>query len=461
MILAPAQAIEFEEVFKVVDAEVFTKIQRHLKDVERFVLWGAWQEQTYDEMATASNYRYTPSYLKQCVGPRLWKLISKALGEEVSKTNFRAAIERRAQLVEALQTQEPAHAGVITNRPTDSVEAVDVSAFYEPSMTAVSTEHNLEYDLHSASHIYKYDIKELPPLNPKTVEPARIGIAIETANGLKSNIVKAFPDQFKTVRQWLPPQLIQLNAGTQSRQQTNQQTIDDYAEQMTEKRWDWKREPLPIVFDDGENLFPGDGHHRVMAALAAGVAEILVEIRQGTVRDAQFYSCGANKYHGLPRTNVDKRNQIELLLSDPEWQMMSNRAISEHCGVSAPLVGKIRSELADLGTVNISSQRVDRKGRKIQTANIGTKAKAKTIAHQLEQQANREPEMLKESASSKLEAVLQKSDLRKEPHKNSSHSAYQSPGAKVTVLMALEHCTVGELREILFAVQAKLETRVV
>ncbi|WP_250123831.1 hypothetical protein [Chroococcidiopsis sp. CCMEE 29] len=43
------------------------------------VLQGAWQGQTYEEIAEA--YGYSASYLKQGVGPKLWKLLSHALGE--------------------------------------------------------------------------------------------------------------------------------------------------------------------------------------------------------------------------------------------------------------------------------------------------------------------------------------------------------------------------------------------
>ena len=56
-------------------------------------------------IAGASNYRYTPSYLKQGVGPRLWRLISEVLEEEICKTNFRAALERLVQLREPLLPQ--------------------------------------------------------------------------------------------------------------------------------------------------------------------------------------------------------------------------------------------------------------------------------------------------------------------------------------------------------------------
>ncbi|MBV9389789.1 MAG: ATP-binding protein [Chroococcidiopsidaceae cyanobacterium CP_BM_ER_R8_30] len=98
--------MEFEEIFTVVDAEVFAKTKRRLKDVERFVLQGASLGQTYDEMAKASAYRYTPSYLKQDIGPKLWKQLSEVLGEDISKTNFQSALVRQAQLLPAAQKRQ-------------------------------------------------------------------------------------------------------------------------------------------------------------------------------------------------------------------------------------------------------------------------------------------------------------------------------------------------------------------
>ena len=119
--------MEFDKVFQVLDAVIFAKVQRHLKDVEKFVLEGAWQGQTYEAIAEASNYRYTPSYLKQGVGPRLWRLISEVLEEEISKKNFRAALERLSQADGELgkKNQE----GTAKNHQ-DWGEAIDVSTFY-------------------------------------------------------------------------------------------------------------------------------------------------------------------------------------------------------------------------------------------------------------------------------------------------------------------------------------------
>lgn len=85
--------MNFEEAFQVADAAVYAKEKSHLTDVQVVVLRGSWQDQTYEEIAEAS--RYSAKYLKQDAGPQLWELLSEALGEPVSKTNFKAALERR------------------------------------------------------------------------------------------------------------------------------------------------------------------------------------------------------------------------------------------------------------------------------------------------------------------------------------------------------------------------------
>ncbi len=84
--------MNFEEGLQIVDAAIFSKINRHLKDVEILVLKGSWQGLNYDEIA--SHEGYAAKYLRQDVGFKLWKLLSDALGEEVNKTNFQAAVER-------------------------------------------------------------------------------------------------------------------------------------------------------------------------------------------------------------------------------------------------------------------------------------------------------------------------------------------------------------------------------
>ncbi|WP_339376744.1 UvrD-helicase domain-containing protein [Chlorogloea sp. CCALA 695] len=77
----------------------------------------------------------------------------------------------------------------------------------------------------------------------------------------------------------------------------------------------------------------------------------------------------------IPKTNAQKRERVIQVLMDKDWQGKSDRAIASYCNVSPPFVGKLRAELERIGTVNISSERIDSKGRKLDIANIGTKPK--------------------------------------------------------------------------------------
>ncbi|HIK28935.1 MAG: AAA-like domain-containing protein [Oscillatoriaceae bacterium SKW80] len=85
--------ISFEQALNTADEAVFALKGRHLSDLEIKILQAAWENQTYEEMAASVNR--TASYLQRTAGPNFWNLLSKALSEEVSKTNFRTALERK------------------------------------------------------------------------------------------------------------------------------------------------------------------------------------------------------------------------------------------------------------------------------------------------------------------------------------------------------------------------------
>jgi hypothetical protein len=83
---------EFEKAFNGADEAVFVKAGRRLSDVEVAILRGAWQGDTYPAIAQTSGY--SADYVGKDIGPKLWKLLSEALGEKVSKTNFQQALLR-------------------------------------------------------------------------------------------------------------------------------------------------------------------------------------------------------------------------------------------------------------------------------------------------------------------------------------------------------------------------------
>ena len=130
---------------------------------------------------------------------------------------------------------------------------------------------------------------------------------------------------------------IRLDGGTQPRTAINEEVVAEYAEAM---RSGVVFPPLTVFFD-GADHWLADGFHRYHALKASG-ADVVIDCRQGTKRDAVLFSVGANNAHGLRRTNDDKRKAVQTLLADPEWCAWSDRKIAEACAVSHPLVAGLR-----------------------------------------------------------------------------------------------------------------------
>ncbi len=135
---------------------------------------------------------------------------------------------------------------------------------------------------------------------------------------------------------------IRQDGGTQSRAEIHGGTVARYVEAYSEA----EDMPPPVVYHDGEQFWLADGFHRIRAALHLGLKQLKCDVRQGSLREAILYACGANARHGLPRTNNDKRRAVERLLRDEEWGQRSDRWIAEKCAVSHRFVGNMRGEMA-------------------------------------------------------------------------------------------------------------------
>jgi hypothetical protein len=91
----PNPAFPWEQAQQVAEQVVFNHSGKHLKDIEIEVLQGAWEGQSYEKIG---ELRFmSVNYLRGDVGPKLWQKLSEALGEEVTKTNFKSALERASQ----------------------------------------------------------------------------------------------------------------------------------------------------------------------------------------------------------------------------------------------------------------------------------------------------------------------------------------------------------------------------
>ena len=87
--------LSWEQTQKLVNALVFKHTGKHLSDIEIEVLQGAWEGKSYDDIA--KQLMMSVSYINKDVGYRLWKKLSAALGEEVTKKSFRQALKREWQ----------------------------------------------------------------------------------------------------------------------------------------------------------------------------------------------------------------------------------------------------------------------------------------------------------------------------------------------------------------------------
>lgn len=160
---------------------------------------------------------------------------------------------------------------------------------------------------------------------------------------------------------------IRIDGGTQARSELNEAVVQQYADAISAG----ETFPPIITFFDGTDHWIADGFHRLFAHKKLELVEIDAEIRSGTRRDAVLFSVGANRRHGLPASNADKRKAVQTLLDDAEWAQWSDREIARQCGVSAPFVGGARKAICKPFTD--TSRTVERNGKTYeqQTSNIG------------------------------------------------------------------------------------------
>ncbi|NJR73548.1 MAG: hypothetical protein HC773_07380 [Scytonema sp. CRU_2_7] len=78
-----------EEALNVADEAVYAHTDRHLTDIQRMILRESLADTSYEDMQG-----YQIQHIKN-EGSKLWRLLSEALGQKVSKTSFRAALEKR------------------------------------------------------------------------------------------------------------------------------------------------------------------------------------------------------------------------------------------------------------------------------------------------------------------------------------------------------------------------------
>ena len=88
--------MNLEEALKVADEAVFNKTGEYLSDLQKLIFQESWDNKAYDEIA---DKHYKSRQHVKNEGNKLWNFLTDALGEKVSKTNFRAPLKRYQQLL--------------------------------------------------------------------------------------------------------------------------------------------------------------------------------------------------------------------------------------------------------------------------------------------------------------------------------------------------------------------------
>jgi tetratricopeptide (TPR) repeat protein len=78
-----------EDLIQVADEKLLAHAGNHLTDIQRMILYESLARTSYPSMKG-----YTTQHIKN-EGKKLWDLLSEALGEKVSKTSFKGALEKR------------------------------------------------------------------------------------------------------------------------------------------------------------------------------------------------------------------------------------------------------------------------------------------------------------------------------------------------------------------------------
>lgn len=122
-----------------------------LNQVQEIVFQYAWEDWSYKDISEKSDY--TLGYIKD-TGSKLWQILSEALGEKVTRHNFKgvirqAARKRKGHAERSVEKPEPApdeNKLPILENQVDWGEAIDVSVFYNRSTELATLEQWIRHE---------------------------------------------------------------------------------------------------------------------------------------------------------------------------------------------------------------------------------------------------------------------------------------------------------------------------
>lgn len=152
----------------------------------------------------------------------------------------------------------------------------------------------------------------------------------------------------------LPLHDLVLDPNLNLRDRLDRDTVERYVDA-------WIRMPPVVVYEVDGRWLLADGFHRHAAAVTLGRRTIPAEVRIGSFPEALDFVAGANLFHGLPLTRVERRRAIEVKLRLHHER--SDRRLAEELAVGRELVAKIRRQLVEGGQVPALDTRLGADGK--------------------------------------------------------------------------------------------------
>ncbi len=180
---------------------------KRLSNIQEQLLRHAWEGKNYHEIAEICNY--DASYIRD-VGYRLWRLLSEAFGERVTKHNFQVVIKKNRHRA-ILQTHENSHlqgvhgvAPIVASGHGSHLrhESIARNTMANTGLAAAhprrsSPNPTYLHDLHGA-------VNSLNPLNSlNALEPDRSGPRCDWGNAIDPTIFYGRTAELATAKRWL------------------------------------------------------------------------------------------------------------------------------------------------------------------------------------------------------------------------------------------------------------------
>ena len=247
------------QLLQFVDRLVVERTGKHLDDVQRAVVEGTWERQTYDDIAQKCHV--TKNHVGD-VGAELWQLLSEILGEDIKKTNFRSSLER-VYIESSDNSNNIYHINGSNNHFYHPQTLHEISPRNKLKESDINTQSTSHRDLTIAPQIINFYARksELKTLSNWILNQHTRLISVLGLSGIgKTTLVKRFIDlnlqQFEVII-WsnlkFPKSLeLLVNDLLKVCKQEAQENIDDKLKQLLDVL---NKKKCLIILDDVHNIF--------------------------------------------------------------------------------------------------------------------------------------------------------------------------------------------------------------